>query len=404
MLKDGTDMIVLPGSPFWDVFKRFGSDEVLALVVNTGATFWLGLYFTNTAGTDVVARFAGVYVTLNFLLSLIGPVVEKVGFFPLHFWEAFKIYRSTIQENRRSLCCYFGKALRKGSKSLMQDVLIHDPVYFAIMYVGLLCLPETPAWLLSFFSFVVAVFIVAGGEVSFVELLYLRLKRGLKRLGFSQISYLESRFYYDSHETARMIFDMLVARYDLATMGIDGSVFSQDPSVSQYYDRYIGNKLPVYNARRPRVRFRQRESRKDKKSLMSIQIVFTLTKEMDRREVAQYRYFPIRKDKFYCRFSGNMCENIVDILDPSIRRFLKRFFLPKDVTNVQFVRMVANNPQTLLVSLDQVGEVSIVELKTYLGQKTILKEAMRLAMHHGGQQTTHDKHVITHISQMQTSS
>ena len=398
MLKDGADLIVLPGSPFWDVFKRFGSDEVLALVVNTGATFFLGLHFSNTVGTEVVASFIGVHITLNVLLSLVGPVVEKVGFFPLHFWEAFKIYKSTLKDNRQSLRYYVCKALQKGSKSLMQDILVHDPVYIAIMYVGLFCLPETPAWLLSFFSFVVAVFIVAGGEVSFVEILYAKFRRRLKRLGFSQISYLESRFYYDSFETAKKIFDVLVAQYGLGTMGVDGNVLSQEPSVIQCYDRYVGNKLPVYNARRPRIRFRQRDSRADKESLMSIQIVFTSTKEMDRREVTQYRYFPIRKDKLYYRFSGHIRENIIDTFNPSIKKFLKRFFVSENVIDVQFTRMVANNPQTILVSLDQVGEVSIVEIKAYLGKEMILKEAMRLAMHHGGQQTTHDKHIITSMS------
>lgn len=394
MLKDGTDLIVLPNSPFWDVFKRFGSDEVLALVVNSGATFLLGLYFVNTPGTEIVASFVGIHITLNVLFSLIGPIVEKIGFFPLHFWEAWKIYKSTVKDDRLKLRHYFGRALRNGSKSLMQDVLVHDPVYIAIMYAGLFCLPETPAWLLSFFSFVVAVFIVAGGEVSVVELLYVRFKRGLKKLGFSEISYLESRFYYDSHESAKNIFNMLVARYELATMGVDGTIISQGPSVSQYCDRYVGNKLPVYNARRPRVRFRQRDSRVDKKSLMSIQIVFTLTKEMDRREVTQYRYFPIRKDKLYRRFPGCMCENVIEDLDSSTKKFLKSFFVPKDVIDVQFSRMVANNPETILVSLDQVGDVSIVEIKAYVGKEAVLKEAMRLAMHHGGQQTTHDKHII----------
>ena len=66
------EIIKLPGSPFWNVFKRFGRDEIIAL-------------FVNVLGTSI----AGIWIFNNLLLSIIGPVIEKIGFFPGHFHEVY---------------------------------------------------------------------------------------------------------------------------------------------------------------------------------------------------------------------------------------------------------------------------------------------------------------------------
>jgi len=36
--------ICVPGSPFWNVLKRFGLDELVAMVINVSATFIVSIF------------------------------------------------------------------------------------------------------------------------------------------------------------------------------------------------------------------------------------------------------------------------------------------------------------------------------------------------------------------------
>ena len=135
--------ISLPGSPFWNIFKRFGRDEMIALVINVIATVLVG-----------------TIVRIPLVLALTGPIVEKVGFFIAHFNEAYNVYSTTPEKQRKKISYYSKKAIKNGSTSLIEDILIHDPIYILFMFTGILIYPACPIWILALLSFIIAVLLV----------------------------------------------------------------------------------------------------------------------------------------------------------------------------------------------------------------------------------------------------
>jgi hypothetical protein len=381
--------IVLPGNPFWKVFKSFGADEAIALLVNFAATAVLTLFLNSHYGTAIIA-FLGIGTAL--LLSVIGPVAEKIGFFFRHFYEAWDEYRTTPQEEKRPLCAYFAKAVKGGSKSLFEDILIHDPLYIAFMYAGLKIFSGIPPWILCVFSFVVAVFAVACLEVGFKEALHWLNKQNLKRKGFEIEPYFESRFYYKSEEKAMSVFKTLVEKYGLGITEKDGSVRENETAKINYYDRYF-TESPGLNGRKLQIRARERDINQ-KEKINSWQLIYLLVSEVWNREVDQYRYFVVKKEKIYFLCEDNeMPWRPADIKNSKIRKTIQRKMSSGKFADIRFVREVAQHPDSLLISFDCVkGKIFIVEIKAYPKRKKLLKEAMRYAMMQGGIQTTHGKY------------
>ena len=286
--------IKVPGSPFWNVFKRFGRDEAIAMLVNV-------------AGTVIMS-----FLTADaFILSLTGPVVEKFGFFPGHFREALGVYRTTPKAERKPVCFYFRKAVKGGTKSLLEDVLVHDPFYVALMLIGLKLYSNTPVWLMAFASFLIAVLIVAFGEVMVTELSYWDFKRRLKKKGFGFEKYYESRFLISAKENPARALKMVAEAFDLA-----------EERGWSYTDAYFENKLAEYSGRVPRIRLRERVSGDDR--IRTAQVVYTKAYEMGREKIDQYRYFPISKEKIYFMLEQEMPESVDEIKNNAARVFLKK--------------------------------------------------------------------------------
>ena len=357
--------IELPSSPFWDVFKKFGRDEAIAMIINVTGTAGLE-YFLSTPFASTLS--AG---TKEMALTVAGPVVEKAGFFPGHLKEAWDAYRAAPADKRDPLSTYFKKAVKGGSKSLLQDIIVHDPVYMGLMYAGLKFHPETPAWIIATTSFVAAVFAVAGLEIGANELLYKRYKGALQKAGFGTESYLESRFLIDAEKQPEEVIENIVGRFNLSKV-----------KIGQYHDRYFGNTLPHYNNRSPLLRLRRRVIEDEGREVKSAQIVYTRASEIVGKEPEQFRYFPQQKDKLYFLLDQRMPENIDEIDDERVRRILKRAQREEDYIDVHFERTVASSPSTLLVSADQVQQASpfyVLELKTFK-DKRLLREAMHYVM------------------------
>ena len=361
--------IKLPSSPFWDVFKKFGRDEAMAMLVNV----------VGTAGLEYLlsAPFASTFSvgTKEIALTVAGPVVEKAGFFPGHFKEAWDAYRAAPVEDRDPLSTYFKEAVKGGSKSLLQDIIVHDPVYMSLMYAGLQIHPGTPAWIIATTSFVAAVFAVAGLEIGTNELLYKRYKRALRKAGFGTESYLESRFLIDAEKKPEEVIENLVDRFNLSKV-----------RRGQYHDRYFGNTLPHYNNRSPLLRLRRRIIEEEGREVKSAQIVYTHASEISSEKPEQFRYFPQQKDKLYFLLDQEMPENIEGIENERVRKILKRAQKEQHDENncveVHFERTVASNPTSLLVSADKVQQdrpFYVVELKTFK-DKRLLREAMYYVM------------------------
>ncbi len=356
--------IRLPGSPFWNVFRRFGRDETIALVINV-------------CGTAVMSCFT----TSIFLLSIAGPIVEKIGFFPAHFYEAFTVYKTTPRERRKKLRIYFGKACKNGAVSLTEDILIHDPLY-VLLFALVLAYPGVPPWLLAGFSFVVAMVAVTFLEVAFVEAGYRFFQRRLRRCGFELESYYESRFLVkaDNEEMGRLV-QKLSAEFHLS--------FIEDKS---YQDLYFEHKLIGYSGRRPVLRLRERTlgpsdvrwinshpERDAEQFLRTAQIVYSRANEANRNHLDQYRFFVIRKEKFYLLLNAPMPDAIEGVSGCDLRKVARSGTAIKEV---RFRRTVLKNGEVdLVVAIDRSrkNNFCLVELKTFK-DITLLLRVMRLIM------------------------
>jgi hypothetical protein len=372
--------IDLPGSPFWDVLKRFGRDEAIAMAINVAGTAGVSSALKNS---EIAKK------TKDVILSLTGPILEKIGFFPGHFKEALGVYKTTPKEKREKLSKYFGRAIKGGAKSLLEDVLIHDPLYIGMMYGGMRAYPETPAWLLAVGSFVVAVFGVAFLEVGYKELSYLKRKRKFKKAGFGDESYYESRFLISSEVDPEDVVKVISEKYELG-----------DSKVWRYQDRYFETCLPEYSNRTPKIRLRRRTRLdKEEEPVQTAQVTYTRAAEIAKKEVGQYRYFPIKKDKLYFMLDQDMPQFVGEIEDSRARGLLENSVKNNVPHNIEFQRTVAYDPSIMLVSADRVGmderPFNVVELKVYK-DTDMLKEAMRYILMHFPVvlQTTHGKYEL----------
>ncbi len=362
--------IELPGSPFWNVLKRFGRDEAISMVVNVAATAIIAL------------------LTLNPLtLSLAGPVIEKIGFFPAHFKEAWSVYRTTPKRQRREVSYYFKRAIKNGSVSLLEDILIHDPFYVAIMYFGLKIYSNVPASVLSAISFVVAVLIVSVLEVGFTELRYVLFKIRMKRAGFGVESYYEARFFIDSTAKPENVIRDLSSEFKL-----------ENTADIHYQDRYFDNKLPSFSGRVPRIRLRHRVNSDGQGRTQTAQIVYTRASEKSRVRLDQNRYFPIKKEKLYFMLNDQkMPASAKGIENDKAKKIFSRAEDIGKQWDVEFDRLLAYSSE-LMVSMDTINckkPFYILEVKAYKNVRLLI-ETMRYVMQEFPViQTTQGKYDLT---------
>lgn len=353
--------IRVPANPFWDVFKRFGRDEMIAMVLNvlgTAAMTWL----VGVVGIGIAAR--------SIILSLVGPVVEKFGFFPGHFRDAFEFYRTTPPEKRQKLSKYFKDATKGGSISLLEDILIHDPLYILFMFAGMNLYPETPPWLLATVSFVMAVFVVAGGEVAVNEIRYALRRLWLWKIGFEKEKYYECRFFISAEKKSIEVLERMTKKFNL-TVKEKGT----------YEDHYYETRLPGYSGRD--VKFRMRYRTVGDKEVNTIQVVYRRAAEIAKSEVGQFRFFPQEKHKYYLD-PGRIRQGSKDLKDITKQYLAVGKMCVKGTERViRFKRTIARDyPNGLFVSIDDIDAgrpFFLVELKVYKDLK-LLKRGMRFIM------------------------
>lgn len=342
--------IVLPGSPYWNVFKRFGRDESIALIISV-----------------VFTSIISIFVSSAVLLAIAGPLVEKIGFFPAHFKEAYSRYLATPKKERKSLSYYFRDAVKNGSTSLIEDILVHDPLYAVLMFGGLIFYPASPVWLLSGASFVIAVFLVAALEIWYTELKYSLFKNNAKKAGFKVHHYYESRFMLSSKKDPNEVLEKISKRFKL-----------NERKNLEYHDLYLDSKLSFYSGRKPRLRLRQR-SIPEGGWMQTVQMIYTRPREVI-NSLDQYRYFPNKREKIYFELKQKMPSKIEDIKDKEIKKYLTKIKAGKDSYKVEFKRKIVHNDE-LMVSADQLPnkDFYFIEIKTYQDIGLLL-EAMKYVM------------------------
>lgn len=370
------DPIRLPGSPFWNVFKRFGRDEMIALLLNV-------------AGTTIASFFTVSAV----LLAFIGPVIEKIGFFPAHIYGAVSLYRALPSGQRKGLSTYFWRAVKGGSVSLVEDILLHDPIY-VLLFLGLSIYPGIPVWLVVSFSFLVAVVAVSCIEVGVTEIRYALFRRRMLKAGFGVDSYFEARFYIESGNYALPLIERLQA-------GL-GMKFGED---REYYDTYFENDLPNFAGRSPVVRLRHRTlGQCDRKrvedlariisadQMQTVQVVYIRSSEAQERALDQFRFFLNRKEKFYYLINDDMPDLVSEIKNEAVRQILRA---GRPQKKVSFRRSVLlDETKLLLATVDtslENGEGCIVEFKVRTNTELLLRAMRFLMMEFPVTQTTRTK-------------
>lgn len=378
--------IQIPSNPFWEVFRTFGRDELLAGIVSIIATLLVGVFI---GYINMPASYAVI------CLALTGPIFEKLGFFLGHFKDSYEVYSTTPIADREDLSFYFKKALKGGSISLFWDIILHDPIYVIFMLGGMTIHPQTPAWLLVPIAFGVSVLLVATIRVGLSELCYWVFKQRIFRKGFELEEYFEAKFFLSADEDPEKIITQLKDQF----LPIECPV-----RMMSYEDFYYSPiRLVDYNARAPRLRVRTRydvETGKisDNASwIRTAQIIYTRAVEHPTEDDEQFRFFPTRKDKFYLPLSRETNDKC---WFPGLRDGLKGERWPEEhgralkaITSeeagkkeVKFTRRVAKHPRKIYVSVDSVeheGEnikFHVVEIKAYLDRIPLLKEAMRFVM------------------------
>lgn len=365
--------IQVPAHPFWGVFRRFGRDELISMLVNV-------------IGTGIASFFS----TSTWTLAIVGPIVEKIGFFPAHFWAAWGVWRTTPKRKRKPLRHYLTRAIRGGAVSLGEDVLIHDPIYILLMMGGIHIYPAAPAWLLAGSSFVFAVFAVAGIELGFTEARYALLKRRLYAEDFHLEDYYESRFLVSAERDPIEVLDRLVEEFGLdVSMDLD------------FHDRYFKVDLPRYSGREPRARLRDRGNERTAvkgcswgAKTRTIQIIFTRAAEHAPEQLGQYRYFIIKKDKFYHMLDeASTPTRLRELNDDGLRAVLERMRRKGPYSEIRFQRRLAHN-KDLLASVDHVvGDRPcwLLELKTHSNIRLLVQAMRFVMMEFPVIQTTHGK-------------
>lgn len=360
--KLANDPIVLPESPFWEIFKNFGKDEMIALIINTVSTGAISA-ITN----DPI------------LISLFGPVIEKIGFFAGSSHEALKIYRTTSPEERENKVNYFKDAIKNGMPNLIKDIIFHDPFYTALMLIGLSSFPDTSVWMLSMISFLISVGVVTSGEVAIKEALYKYQEKQLERKRFILEKHLEARFAVKGIDPKNLIIQ-LADYFDLGPI-----------HTSTYYDKYFDTKLKPYNAREPIIRLRKRIEGSQKKDSTKIQIVYTRASQVNSNKPEQYNFYPVAKDKMSLK------------LNKSSKGIFNKLILNEQPHLVSFTRTYAHIPEKILISVDLIEDqdrpYTVVEVKSFRNDKEAVETMIMAIRHIMSQydviQTTHSKRTLT---------
>ena len=360
--------IKLPRNPFIDELLGFGADEMMGAgvaVVGVLATELL----LDTIGVDSETAKAGI-------MTVAAPVIEKVGFYFRHIWDARKIYKTTVPEDRKKLLHYVGRAIKGGNQTLFWDLVGHDPAYMGLLFTALYLNPGADAvttGALTAGSFLAGLAWATGLQVGAKELMHHNNIRKLKKSGFETENYHEARFLLDGSNDPQEVIRAMQNKFNL-----------REPQSGDYLDRYFDHKLVGYSGRKPKLRLRKRKH-PERGWVQTAQIVYTKPRELKTNGLEQFRYFLSRKEKVYAHLEGDMPEELKDVSDAKVRKALMAAQDGDKYRDIHFTRTVTHGDE-LLISTDFVHGIPkrdfyVVEVKTFK-DKRLLQTAMRYLMTH----------------------
>lgn len=358
-LAESDQRLEIAPNPYVDFGKKLSRDEfyagTLSAIVTGLANVVLGLTCAGVCNPALKST----------VLAVAGPLFEKPGLFFHYFKEAYKEYRRTPKNDRKSLGDYISSAFKKGWPSLRTDIMFHDSSYAVFMWLSIyLFHPDGSilAAVLSIFCFLAALACATAMQVKYTDFKYWLLGQRLKARGFGREVYYEVRFLVSSAKNEKPI--SIIA--DLA-----GKFHLKDRRILKYADHYfVYSSLPEYNSRRPYVRLRERTTGKGHGVMKSIQVAYTKASEFGQNKISMFRCFPVEKHKYYFMLPANkeMPKRIKEIADLKVKKLLMRWQKSNALHRVTFQRLVARDPNGLLVSADMPARDTgyfWIEIKAY---------------------------------------
>jgi len=328
--------IEIPQNPFVERFKSFGTDEAVALLISLAGT----AFVKNELQNDSLIQ----EQTKRIYEAIAGPVAEKISFPITHAVKAAIHYGRAPEDNRKPFVYYQRKEWREGVKNLKLNLLVQDPLYVGLMYQLMNIFPNVSPIILAAPSFIVSVAAASAIHVGTIELLYANLKRKLKKAGFTKESYYESRFYIDmqKHPEHRAVLEQIAKHFQLDNRGSE-----------HFYDEYFATHLPIYNARVPQLRLREKKNGSSDNKM--VQIAYSRKVELEEEEEKQkYHYFPQKKDNFSFRLlQREMPHQVREISSKRIRKLVQKAVEGDECWNLEYHRRYACNEQ-LLCTVDDV--------------------------------------------------
>jgi hypothetical protein len=344
---------------------------------------WLTYFLATSPGISFASFLATLGISSLFAIIIIGPLAEEFFLFFYYQYEAWDIYRTTSAEEKKKRVFYIKNGFLGWSKSAGAGLVVQDPLYFLCMYLGLRFLPGTPPWVVSFLATSIEVFFSAFLIVIFKELLHFGETLYFSIIGVESEKYYEARFCYFDKEKAESVFQGLIKKYVPDQIAPDRMTF---------HDRYFTEKKWL-NGRKMKLRSRERTDGRGG-IIKTWQILFSIPEEDRKQRLEQYRYFILTKHKFYhAVLSNEELRSPKNIKEPRIRNLFSKHSEKKEPTVVHFERFVAQHPASLRIAFDQLPEKNLffIEIKAHKNRKSMLREAIRFVITHGGLQTTHGK-------------
>jgi len=359
--------IELPKSPFFEVLESFGRDEVIDIAINAASTGVLEGLLDHQAFGPMEQK------TQDILLSGVGPIIGKVGFFPAHIYDAVKHYHALPEDQRKPFSTYLKQAFKEGGKNLIENITIQDPCYAGLMYAGLTLFPETPPLILSIAASVISVIGLSAGEVAVKETLYNIRQGKLRHAGFRKDSYHEARFKLGKEEhQPQEVIEKISREFRL-----------DEHFVGSYRDKYFPTNLHKYNGREPQLRFRKIDV-PDGSSDRLVSITYARARKLSEEKGEQFCYYLKKKDNFFYKFKQKIMPwTPQEIQNERVREVVQKAILGDESAEINYRRTSARRPE-LLCTTDRVVEHShkpfyVIELKSR-NNVPLLKESMYFVM------------------------
>lgn len=311
---------------------------------------------------NVLGTIAVNFITQNTLaLSLAWPVIEKIWFFLREYIKAVIEHK----KNWTPIPQWFKNNISNGLKNLLVDISIHDTIYTFIMAYGI-SHHIFDAWLLSIFSFLIALPPAILVKYSGNELLYYLQKNYTKLYGFQRERYYEARFILNHHPDPKSVFESTANKFWL-----------KNHNLSTYHDTYFDHLMPAFSDRNWTFKLREIQDKSTLKTFQNLEIAHTLAKKDYLAKNGIYNFFYSSKEKWKKDLSSNSLESI-------LKKYPYRAIIKKPSKEIIFDREIFYDDE-LRITFDNIISPQNNQLKTVMELKVhkdtkYLMEAMQFMM------------------------